>query len=269
MHGQAHPAEAAHGAAGHRGRALDGGEVLRQVVHLQVLRPGEVLVGQRVVDGVALRAVQREVALGLLEGGVAAVAGGEQVETGAADDGEVAGGDQVVQVRVAGLHQRALGAAGVTLELVRLHAQVLEHEARGLLDRREARGDRASPEHRVVPHAASYLTSSPLRSSVPGTETLPDRDPAESRRGAPLLPVQRGTSSCRRACRGAVLRERLCLVRYASERDSGSLPSVCGALTSGYWMCDRRVGRHACRVVALVRHLCLRWRLRPALPGPR
>ena len=176
VHGQAHAAQGADAAACHRGRALHGGEVLREVVHLQALRPGEALVGEGLVHRVAPRTVQCEVALGLLEGGVAAVARGEQVETGAADDGQVAGGDGVVEVGVAGLDQRALGAAGVTLEFVRLYAEVLEDEACGLLDRREARGDRAPPEHRVVPHAASYLTSSPLRSiRPPGTETLPDR----------------------------------------------------------------------------------------------
>ncbi len=237
VHGQAHAAEGAHGAAGHGGGAFDRGEVLREVVHLQVLGPGEVLFREGLVHSVALRAVQREVTLGLLEGGVAAVAGREQVEAGAADDGEVARGDQVVQVRVAGLHQRAFRAAGMPFEFAGLHVQVLEDEARGLLDRREARGDGASPEHRVVPHAASFLTPPPLRPPAagcpchrhPGTRTLPGETlagPAGERRCS--LHVG-GTPSCRRACSAEPSSTNgSCAVVTRPSATPARLPSVAG-----------------------------------------
>ena len=124
--------------------------------------------GEPAVDVGALRRVGGQVALGLLEGRVAAVARRDQVEPRAADDGEVARRHHVIGVRVDGLDQRALGAAGVPVQLVDAHAQVVQDEPGGLLDRREARRDGASPEHRVVPHV--------LRpSSVPLSrcETLP------------------------------------------------------------------------------------------------
>ena len=189
VHGQAHAAEGADAAARHRGRALHGGEVLREVVHLQALRPGEALVGEGLVHGVALRAVQREVALGLLEGGVAAVARGEQVETGAADDGQVAGGDGVVEVGVAGLDQRALGAAGVTLELVRLYAEVLE--ARGAWPSRSTGSARGSCTPRTSRSPSCGFVSHVVTSPVvrPRGRKRSPTGPSGSRRGAPLLPA--------------------------------------------------------------------------------
>jgi len=137
---------------------------VRQVEHLQVLRPVEVLGGQTLVDGRALGRVAGEVPLRLLERGVAAVAGGQHVEARRAHEGQVARRREVVGVRVGGLDQGALGAAREALELVGAHAEVLEDQARRLLDGRKPGGDRASPEHRVVPHAGCSFTAT--KSSV-------------------------------------------------------------------------------------------------------
>ena len=157
----------------------------------RLLRPGQVLGREPAVDVGALRRCGGQVALGLLEGRVAAVARRDQVEPRAADDGEVARGHHVIGVRVDGLDQRGLGAARVPVQLVDAHAQVVQDEPGGLLDRREARRDGASPEHRVVPHV--------LRPSFVPLSRCENAPRPECDRGAPLLPLWcGGTSPCRR-----------------------------------------------------------------------
>ena len=114
----------------------------------------QVLGAQQPIDLVAFAAMRREVVLRLLERRVAAVARRDHIETGALHKRQVAGRGGVERPRRVGLHEGAFGAAGVPFELVHSRAQIVEHHARGLLDEREPRGDRASPEDRELLHAA-------------------------------------------------------------------------------------------------------------------
>ena len=154
VHRHAQAAQAPDGAARDEARADVVGQPLGQMPHAQVAIVPQVLGAQQPVDLVALAPVSREMVLRLSEGRVAAVARRDDIETGPLHERQVAGRGGVERPRCAGLHERALRAAGVTLELVHARAQIVEHHARGLLDEGEPRGDRASPEDRELLHAA-------------------------------------------------------------------------------------------------------------------
>ena len=162
VHGHAHAPQRLGDLRAERSGADGIGKPLGEVDDVEVAGVVQVLAREPLVNALTAAPIASQVARGLLERRVAAVARCHEAETGLLDDREVARCGRVEGVLVVGLHERALRATRVARKLVHARTQVVEDQPRRLLDEGEPRRDRASPEDRELPHAPTFSSRAGL-----------------------------------------------------------------------------------------------------------